>query len=70
MDLIWGHISPEQMRYPELKNIGLTLWPIQKTSFLFGGHVTSYIHEVIHEHGALPHVLPLAVHLNFFTRKV
>ena len=42
MDLIWGHISTEPMRCPQLKNIGLTLWAIRKTSFLFSGHVTSY----------------------------
>ena len=41
MDLIWRHISLEPMRCPECENIGLTLWPIQKTSFRFGGHVLS-----------------------------
>ena len=39
MDLIWGHISPEPMGCPELKNIGLTLWVIQKTSVWFSRHV-------------------------------
>ena len=42
MDLIWGHISPKPMRCPELKNIGLTLWAIRKTSFLFSGHVPGF----------------------------
>ena len=37
--LIWRHISPEPLTRPECKNIGLTLWPIRKTSFWFGGHV-------------------------------
>ena len=37
--LIWWHISPEPLTCPEWKNIGLTLWPIRKTSFRFGGHV-------------------------------
>ena len=37
--LIWWHISPEPLTCPECKNIGLTLWPIRKTSFRFGGHV-------------------------------
>ena len=39
MDLIWGHISTEPMTCPELKNISLIFWQIQKTSFWFGGHV-------------------------------
>ena len=39
MDLIWRHISPEPMRCPECINIGLTLWPIRRTSFWFGTHV-------------------------------
>ena len=39
MVLIWGHISPEPMRYPELKNVDLTLWPIRKTSLLFSEYV-------------------------------
>ena len=43
MDLIWGHISPEPMRCPECENIGLNLWPIQKTSFWFSGHVSKKI---------------------------
>ena len=43
MDLIWGHISPEPIRCPECENIGLTLWPIQKTSFRFSGHVFGLI---------------------------
>ena len=41
MDLIWGHIAPEAMSCPELKNIGLTLWVIQKTSVWFSRHVDS-----------------------------
>ena len=39
MDLILGHISPEPISCPELKNISLALWVIQKTSFWFGRHV-------------------------------
>ena len=35
------------MRCPEFKNIGLTLWPIWKTSFQFSGHV--YCHESCHK---------------------
>ena len=42
MDLIWGHISPEPISCPELKNISLTLWVIQKTSFWFSRHVFNY----------------------------
>ena len=39
MDLIWGHISPELVSCPELKNIGLTFWHFRKTSFWFSRHV-------------------------------
>ena len=39
MDLIWGHISPEPVSCPKLKNIGLTFWHFQKTSFWFSRHV-------------------------------
>ena len=39
MDLIWGHISPEWVSHPELKNIGLTFWHFRKTSFWFSRHV-------------------------------
>ena len=42
MDLILGHISLEPVRCPELKNIGLTVWAIQKTSFWFSGHVATH----------------------------
>ena len=37
--VMWGHIYPEPMRCPECENIGLNLWPIQKTSFWFCRHV-------------------------------
>ena len=39
MDLTWGQIAAEPMSCPELKNIGLTLWVIQKTSVWFSRHV-------------------------------
>ena len=39
--MIWGHISPEPIGCPKLKNISLTLWVIWKTSFWFGRHVLS-----------------------------
>ena len=39
MHMIWGHVSPEPMTRPELKNINLTFWAIQKTLLRFSGHV-------------------------------
>ena len=59
MDLIWGHISPEAMRYPELKNIGLTLWPIRKTSFLFSGHVHLYLVNQCYHYSLTLAVIPI-----------
>ena len=52
MDLILGHISPEPMSCPKLKNISLTLWVIRKTSFWFSGHVdpNGVVHHVQGEH--------------------
>ena len=52
MDLIWGHISTEPMRCPELKNICLTLWAIRKTSFLFHGHVLVLLLTIVCLEGA------------------
>ena len=53
MDLIWGHIAPEPMSCPELKNIGLTLWVIQKISVWLSRHVLMIRYYAVHLQEAL-----------------
>ena len=71
MDLIWGHISTEPMRCPQLKNIGLTLWAIRKTSFLFSGHVLRLLQFLSFPIAILisPLLIPLAMFLNILMPK-
>ena len=51
----------------DCSTMSLSTWENCIWSFLhFDNGATSNFADVLLEHGGLPHVLPLAVHLNFF----